>query len=392
MNKLGWGIVWCARSCCRGCNGHLVQIVGLAAGLLLAVGCQIKRSDTAVAEPLPPPVRVSVAQRQDVPRVVETVGSAKASVTVQVRAQVDGQIKKIHFREGSEVKSGQLLFELDTELYEANLKEAESTLQASIAQQVVADIEKTRYEKLAKAGAAPQETYDKARATFDSSVATVAKDRSRVEIARLNLGYCKVKAPVSGVAGRLETDGGSLTRGYDTRPVVVINQIKPIYVEFALAEKMLPEIRHQSRAGLPLSVEVRKSNQGTLMKGTVVFIDNQVDSNTGTITLRAEFSNADLAIWPGEFFEVRLTLGIDTGVVVIPLSALGQSVGGAQTYVLDKDNRVSRRKLKVRRVDRELVLLDGGLEPGETVITDGVVRLADGLAVRVLPPAGEASP
>jgi multidrug efflux system membrane fusion protein len=163
-------------------------------------------------------------------------------------------------------------------------------------------------------------------------------------------------------------------------------------VEFALAEKMLPEIRHQSRAGLPLSVEVRKSNQGTLMKGTVVFIDNQVDSNTGTITLRAEFPNADLAIWPGEFFEVRLTLGIDTGVVVIPLSALGQSVGGAQTYVLDKDNRVSRRKLKVRRVDRELVLLDGGLEPGETVITDGVVRLADGLAVRVLPPAGEASP
>ena len=388
MNTLGWVRVWCDPNSW----GRRMQTVGLAVGLLLAVGCQSKRADTEVVAPLSPPVRVSVAQRQDVPRVVETVGSAKASVTVQVRAQVDGQIKKIHFKEGSEVKAGQLLFELDAELYEANLKEAESTLQASIAQQVVADIEKTRYEKLAKAGAAPQETYDKARATFDSSVATVAKDRSRVEIARLNLGYCKVKAPVSGVAGRLETDGGSLTRGYDTRPVVVINQIKPIYVEFALAEKMLPEIRHQSRAGLPLSVEVRKSNQGTSMKGTVVFIDNQVDSNTGTITLRAEFANPDLAIWPGEFFEVRLTLGIDKGVVVIPLSALGQSAGGAQTFVLDKDNRVSQRKLKVRRVERELVLLDGGLEPGETIITDGVVRLVDGISVRVLPTAGEANP
>ena len=249
MNTLGWVRVWCDPNSW----GRRMQTVGLAVGLLWAVGCQSKRADTEVVAPLSPPVRVSVAQRQDVPRVVETVGSAKASVTVQVRAQLDGQIKKIHFKEGSEVKAGQLLFELDAELYEANLKEAESTLQASIAQQVVADIEKTRYEKLAKAGAAPQETYDKARANFDSSVATVAKDRSRVEIARLNVGYCKVKAPVSGVAGRLETDGGSLTRGYDTRPVVVINQIKPIYVEFALAEKMLPEIRNQSRAGLPPS-------------------------------------------------------------------------------------------------------------------------------------------
>jgi multidrug efflux system membrane fusion protein len=332
---------------------------------------------------------VAKVVRADVPLVVETVGTAKPSVTVQVRARVDGMIKKVHFKEGGEVKEGQLLFEIDSESFEAALKEADATLAASLAQEKLTLIEKDRAEKLTKAGAAPVEIFDKAKASHDSAISAVARDRARRDVAKLNLGYCKVTAPISGIAGKLETDGGSLTRGFDIRPVITINQPKPVYVEFALPERLLPQVRRAAAGPEPFQVKVRKSGQAEPFRGWVTFIDNQVDPSTGTINLRAEFPNADSAIWPGEFFEVAAILSIDKGVLTMPIAALGQGAAGSHAFVLEENSTVRLRPLKVQRIDRDTVLILEGLSENELVVTEGAVRLMEGMTVRRLDAPGD---
>ena len=358
------------------------HLAPLLAFLTLLPACGRRLENPVAQAPVPPPVRVAKVSRTDVPLVAETVGTAKPSVTVQVRGRVDGQIKKVHFKEGGEVKEGQLLFEIDSESFEAAMKEAEATLAAAISQEKLTQIEKDRSEKLAKAGASPVEIFEKARAAHDNAVAAVARDRARRDVARLQLGYCKVTAPISGVAGKLETDGGSLTRGYDTRPVISINQPKPVYVEFALPERLLPQVRKAAAGPDPFLVDVRKSEQAASIRGRVGFIDNQVDQSTGTILMRAEFPNTDVAIWPGEFFEVSAILSVDKGALVMPLSALGQGAAGPHAFVLGEDNKVRLRPLKVHRIDRETVLIAEGLTEGDQVVTEGAVRLLDGMAVR----------
>ena len=357
--------------------------------LLLAVlfysacaGCGRQQKAVEVPPPPLPPVRAAAVQRADVPRLVETVGTAKPSVMVEVRARVDGLIKKVHFKEGGEVKQGQLLFEIDSESFEAQLKEANASLDASIAQEKVTLLEKNRSEKLAKAGASPIEIFEKAKASHESAIAMVARDTAKRDVARLNLGYCKVLAPISGIAGKLETDGGSLTRGFDSHPVINISLSQPAFVEFALPERLLPQIRAAAKGPTPFKVEVRKNAQEKPFLGTISFLDNQVDSRTGTITMRAEFPNQDASIWPGEFFEVTVFLAIEKNTLTIPLSALGLNPAGSHVYVLAKDNTVKLRQLKVRRVDRNLALIDEGLNEGELVVTEGTVRLMDGITVR----------
>ena len=236
--------------------------------LLLAVlfysacaGCGRQQKAVEVPPPPLPPVRAAAVQRADVPRLVETVGTAKPSVMVEVRARVDGLIKKVHFKEGGEVKQGQLLFEIDSESFEAQLKEANASLDASIAQEKVTLLEKNRSEKLAKAGASPIEIFEKAKASHESAIAMVARDTAKRDVARLNLGYCKVLAPISGIAGKLETDGGSLTRGFDSHPVINISLSQPAFVEFALPERLLPQIRAAAKGPTPFKVEVRKNAQ-----------------------------------------------------------------------------------------------------------------------------------
>lgn len=359
----------------------MILLVGIA-----SCGYQPRAPEKAVS--IPPPVRVAKVRKADVPRLVETVGTAKASVSVQVRGRVDGLIKKVHFKEGAEVRQGQLLYEVDSEPYEAGLKEAQATLEASQANQKLTLIERERAEKLSKAGASPVEIFEKARANHESAIAAVARDMAKRDVAQLNLSYCKVTAPISGIAGKIETDGGSLTRGYDLRPVITINQSQPIYVEFALPERMLPLVRAAARGPAPFRVEIRKSSQSKPMMGTVQFIDNQVDQLTGSITMRSELANLDSAIWPGEFFEVAVILAIDTGVLTMPLAALGQGAQGAHAYVLEKDNTVRLRQIKTRRIDRDLVILEGGLEVGELVVTEGGVRLLDGMKVNRLDDKG----
>lgn len=357
--------------------------------LLLAIpACSSQSRPEEKSSKSPPPVRVAKVLRADVPLVMETVGTAKPSVSVQVRARVDGLIKKVHFTEGAEVLEGQLLFEIDSEAFEAGLKEAQATLDASVAHQKLTLIEKDRAEKLSKAGASPVEIFEKARASYENAVAAVARDIAKRDVARLNLGYCRVLAPISGIAGKMETDGGSLTRGFDLRPVIMINKSNPVYVEFALPEKMLPQVRAAARGPAPFLVEVRKSGQKGKFQGKVGFIDNQVDSATGTITLRAEFPNTDLAIWPGEFFEVSVILSIDRGSLTIPLTALGQGSSGAHVFVLGENDTVALRPIKVLRIDRDIVLVAEGLKEGELVVTEGAVRLQNGIVVRRLDSPG----
>ena len=367
--------------------GRLAVMGAFACSLFLAPGCggpTRTGGRTDAPEPAPPPVRVVAARRADVPRVAETVGTAKPSVTVQVRARVDGQIRKVHFKEGSAVTEGQLLFEIDSESFEATLKEAEATLEASRATLRLTKIDMDRSENLSKAGAAPVEVFQKARASHENSVAAVARDSAKRDVAKLQLGYCKVLAPIAGIAGKLETDGGSLTRGYDPRPVISINNSQPVYVEFALPERLLPQVRAAAAGPAPFEVEVTKGGNGPPTRGTVDFLDNQVDQATGTLTMRAKFPNRELAIWPGEFFEVRVILGMDRGALVIPSSALGQGNAGQHVFVMGDDNRVSLRKVKVHRIHRDLVLVEDGLREGELVVTEGAVRLQDGVTARRL--------
>ena len=327
------------------------------------------------------PVLVTQAVRKSIPVQLRAVGTVEAFSTVSVRTQVTGGLTRVHFKEGQDVKKGDLLFTIDPRPFEAALKQMEANLARDMAQLENARQQARRYGELVKKQYVSQEQYDQIRTNAGALEATVEADRAAVENAKVQLGYCYLYSPVTGRTGSLLAHEGNLVRVNDATPLLVINQISPIYVNFSVPEQHLPEVKKRM-AGGQLKVDATfPQNEDLGEQGVVSFVDNAVDRTTGTIRLKGTFANSSRRLWPGQFVNAVVTLATQPDAVVVPAQAVQAGQDGQHVFVVTAEQTAELRKVVVNRtVDGEAVI-EEGLKPGETVVTDGQFQLAPGVKV-----------
>jgi multidrug efflux system membrane fusion protein len=335
------------------------------------------------------PVMVATVVRQPVPVSVSVNGTVEPLQTVAVLPQVSGTVERVAFREGDEVRTGQVLFQIDPRPYQAALAGAEADLHRDLAQARSALENARRYDALLQKEYVTAQQAEDQRATADALVATVQADSAAVANARLNLGYATVRAPITGRTGRLLVHEGNVVRSSASNPLVVINRIRPILVRFAVPERILPQIQRYGGDRLP--VLARPSDTDTTATGTLTFIDNAVDTSTGTVLLKAEFPNRDGILWPGAFVNATLVLSVDSTALVIPAQAVMTGQSGTYVFRVETDSTVSVRAVTVERTVGAVAVIESGLAPGDRVVTDGQLRLTAGSPVEItrpLAPAG----
>jgi multidrug efflux system membrane fusion protein len=358
-----------------------------------------------------------------VPVTIPAVGTAEPVATVQIRSQVTGQLSQIHFREGQDVRKGEPLFTLDSRPFQAAMQQAQAVLARDTAQAKNAQAQKARYQDLFDRGLIPRDQYETQMATAAALEATIAADQAQVENARVNLQYARIVAPITGRTGALGVHEGDLVRANDTTALVIINQVSPIYVSFAVPGRYLPDIRRY-QAQQPLHVDARIPSGGMpgapqvappsagnaampgagaaaesptdggsaanadaspadrVEAGKVAFIDNTVDATTGTIRMKATFQNADHSLWPGLFVQVNVVLRTDPSATVIPSVAVQTSQSGQFVYVVGPDRTAEIRNVIVERQQGDDVVIAKGVSPGDEVVTDGQLRLTPGAHVQ----------
>jgi multidrug efflux system membrane fusion protein len=359
---------------------NLRRLAVLVSAVLLVASCGAKEK-----APAPPglPVTAGSVEKRDVPLEAVAVGHVDAFSTVAVRTRVGGEVTTVGFREGQDVKQGDLLFEIDRRPYQSALAEAEANLERDRARAREADENLKRYAELVKKDYVTKEQFSQATANADALKATVKADDAAVETARLNVSYCLIAAPISGRTGGLLVHSGNMIKANDDRALVVINQVEPIFVTFALPEAALADVKKRAAAGA-LNVSALPNGPGlTPSEGTLSFIDNTVDTTTGTINLKATFPNHDRALWPGQFTNVSLTLATEADAVIAPTPAVQAGQQGSYVYVIRPDDTVEARTVVVRRTWQQWSVIDKGLLPGERVVTDGQLRLAPGAKVAI---------
>jgi membrane fusion protein, multidrug efflux system len=327
------------------------------------------------------PVVIGTAVDKDVPVELKAIGAVEAYSTVSINARVGGELLEVHFREGQDVQKGDLLFEIDPRPYQTALDQAAANLARDRAQLKNFEDDVNRYRELVKKEYVTQERYDQILTASEAQKATVMADEAALEDARLNLGYCTIRAPIAGRTGSLLVHAGNLIKANGDQPLVVINQVQPVCVSFSLPEQHLAQIR-KYEAGQTLRVTASIPNSGLgSAEGDLSFVDNAVDGQTGTIKLKGTFPNADKALWPGQFVNVALILTTQPRAVVIPSQAVLTGQAGDYVYVVGPDSTVEvRTVVPGTRLDDTLVIEDG-LKAGEKVVTDGQLRLAPGARV-----------
>lgn len=335
------------------------------------------------AAPAAVPVTVAAAVTKAMPLDASVVGTVEAYATVSVRAQLTGELTSVNFQQGDDVSAGQELFTLDRRPLEGALQQAEATLERDTAQAANARAIMQRYDQLVERGIVAREQRDNARTSVAALEATLASDRAAVENAKVQLQYATIRAPISGRTGALMVNAGNLVRANDQAPLVVINQLTPIYVSFALPEPLLPDLRRYMARGA-LRVEVRPSSgESHLATGTITFIDNAVDQTTGTIKVKGTFPNADRHLWPGQFVNVTVRLMTESEALVVPSLAVQTGPDGSYVYLVKPDHTVDMRAVTIARVAGQETVIKDGLAPGDTVVTDGHLRLIPGSRISV---------
>jgi multidrug efflux system membrane fusion protein len=332
----------------------------------------------------PVPVLVAPAMRADVPVYLTTVGTARALNTVTVRPQVDGKLLSVNFKEGQDVKKGDLLAKIDPTIYQAQYDQAVAKKAQGAAQLANARNDLTRYEKLAATNAINKQQADTQKALVAQYSALVQADQAAIENAQATLSYTTITAPISGRTGIRQVDEGNYVRASDsTSAIVTITQIKPIAVLFNLPQQELMRV-NQAFAKGPLTVEAQRSdNNQVIDRGTLTVVDNQVDPSTGTVKLKAEFPNADLQLWPGQFINVRLLIDTLKNVVVIPTGAVQRGPNGTFVYVVGSDDKATMRTIVVQRQDENQAVIKSGVAPPDRVVTTGFARLTEGSKVSI---------
>ena len=335
--------------------------VRLLLSILLLAACAEEKPP-----PAPPvPVTVAVAERRTVPFELPATGTVEPMQTVAVQAQVSGALQRVAFKEGDEVKQGQILFQLDPRPYQAALAQAAAVLVRDSAQAANAAEEAKRYESLVAKEYVTSQQYEQIRTEAAASRATLAGSQAAVEQARLNLQYATIRAPISGRTGSLLIRQGNLIRANSTEPLVKINQLRPIQVRFAVPANNLPLI--QAHIGKKLVVRAEPSGGGDPSEGTLSFVDNAVDKSTGTILLKGRFPNDDGTLWPGGFVNVRLELFVEPDVLVIPSSAVVAGQQGSFVFVIQPDSSASTKAVTVSRTAGDFAIISGDVQPGDRV-------------------------
>jgi multidrug efflux system membrane fusion protein len=349
----------------------------LAALCLLGSACAKK--DPVKAPPVP--VTVATAETRAVPYELVATGTVEPIQTVAVLPQVSGPILRIAFREGQDVRKGQVLFELDPRPFQAAYKQAEGILARDRATATNAEEQAKRYASLAAKEYVTAEQNDAARSDAAAASATVAASQAAADQANLNLQYATIRAPISGRTGSLRVREGNLVRSSDTSPLVTINQIQPILVRFAVPASNLGAIqRYRSDR---MTVFASPTGGGSESEGTLVFVDNAVDTTTGTILLKGGFPNASGALWPGEFVNVRLRLYVNQNALVVPSSAVVTGQQGSIVFVVQPDSSAATKKVTVERSAGSMTIVSGDIKPGDRVVTDGQLRLRQGAKVQI---------
>jgi len=346
--------------------------------LVLGGGCSGTNST-------PPPPRVPVVSAEaiskTVPFEIDAIGSGEAYKTVSIRSQVGGVLSRVYFKEGEHVRKGDRLFLIEPAAFKAALQASEAKLARDQATRAYTEENLKRYEELAKKDYITADEYSNLQTSLETIRATVAADEADVQNARLNLDYCSIESPIGGRLGTLFTDEGNVVKANADNPMVVILQIKPMYVSFAVPQQYLPEILKYADTK-KLDVRAFASGEASdLRHGKLTFVDNAVDASTGTILLKAEFPNDDLTLWPGEFVNVVLVLKELEDAVVVPAQAIGTGQMGDFVFVVTRDTTVELRPVTVSyRLDNDAVI-GKGLAAGERVVVDGQLRLRPGSAV-----------
>src|SRR5436190_10207779 len=330
------------------------------------------------------PVSVTTVRRATVPYVVTANGVAEPMQTVAIEAQVNGILNRVNFSEGQAVQAGQVLFQIDPRPYVAVLDQARGQLARDVATATNARRDATRYAALVKEGYVTSSQADQAEATAASATATVAADRATVQKAALDVANCTIRAPISGRTGSLLVRMGNLVKANSDPPLVVINQIQPILVRFSVPQSQFPDIQRYYRSGNALQVRATPSEGvGIPIDGSLAFVDNNVDSTSGTILLKARFSNPEGTIWPGQYMSVALQLYVDPNALTLPAPAVMTGQQGTYVYTIDSTLTARQRPVQVARTVDTLSIIASGLREGERVVVDGQSRLIPGSKVTI---------
>jgi membrane fusion protein, multidrug efflux system len=367
-----------------------------AAGVAIAVMPQLRgyllpevKAADAPAPAVQPgvPVTSGVVQSSDVPVFLSGIGTVQAYNMDLIKTRVDGQITKVNFHEGQEIKAGDPLVEIDARPYKAVYDQAAAKLETDQANLNNAQLNYNRDATIVKANlAVSQQQFDNDKAAVAADQGMVDNDKAAVEAAQVNLDYCDIHAPISGRLGVRLVDIGNIVHATDTTGLVSITQTKPIFVNFTLAQEHLHKI-HEKQALGELKVQAYGADNVTLLsEGKLTVIDNQIDQTTGTIRLKATFENADERLWPGEFVDVRLILNTRNNAPTVPQQTVQVGPNGYYAYIIKADDTVERRAVKVGSIQDGLAVIDDGLAIGDKVVVDGQYRLTEGARVRVSAP------
>jgi multidrug efflux system membrane fusion protein len=353
-------------------------------------------TETRAARPAGPAqlVVADVASESPTPIQVIAIGTVQPIATVQIKSRMDGEIASVNFEEGQEIKEGDTLFTLDDRAVKAQVRQSEANLERDRAQLDRAKLEFKRQSDLATRAAATAQKVEDAKTAMDVGEAAVRASEATLENAKVNLNYTAIRAPITGRTGAVGFKKGSIVKAVDTSPsvpaLVTITQMKPIYVLFTVPERHLADLRTAMAAGsLPVTVTIPAQPKAPIT-GTLTFIDNQVDVATGTISLKAKFPNDDERLWPGQFVNVTLTLGVQEKAVVVPSVAIQVGPNGPYVFVIKQDSTVELRLVKPDRAVEDKTVVAEGLGAGERVVIDGQLRLGNGSRVNAQEPKGAA--
>ncbi len=328
------------------------------------------------------PVTVAISEARDVPVFVRGLGNVQAFKTVAVKTRVDGQIVKIDFQEGQEVKEGDPLFQIDPRPFQAMLDQAQANKTKDEAQLEGAQLDLERYGKLIGSGFQSRQSYDQQKATVNSLKGAIAADQAAVDATKLNLAYSSIRAPIDGRTGQRLIDLGNLVQTSQGTTLVTITQVKPIFVNFAIPQFANHNLR-KNQAKEPLTVYAYSADDSyKLAEGKITLV-----AATGTLRLKGEFANADEILWPGEFVAVRLQIAMRKGAITVPERAVMQGAEGPYAYVIKADNTAERRPLEIEATEDGIAIVGKGIALGETVVVDGQYRLTAGSNVRIDQPA-----
>lgn len=374
------------------CTCNSARIRGLALAFLMAAialpallaSCANQESSKGGSRGEIAPVLAAQVEKRTVPITLHAIGTVEAHRSVAIRARVGGELTRVHFREGQDVREGDLLFSIDARPYEIALRAAEADLMQAKAKATIADLDAQRSEKLAEQELVSRQDHERVIATARGESAAVRSSEADVEEAKLNLQYCSIAAPVTGRTSNLLVQEGNLVRANDTQSLIVINQITPIFVSFSVPERRLPELVRSMSGGKELEVTASPAaGAGEPTLGRLTFVNNAVDPSTGSILLKAEFANEDRRLWPGEFVQVSVLLATREDATVVPVSAVQSGQKGDYVIVVKQDQTAEMRPVVTGiRLDG-MVIIEKGVEPGETVVTDGQLRVVPGAKVAV---------